>query len=123
MNYTQHRLPWGAEVFKAEVADRYPDAEFENDERDGIGIYRSLVVTTEHAKELGHLLVPIFESSDVRIAGWEANTGSITVFFTGTDEAENSEPFYLARVADTLLPAEPVKKPAKKAAKKAAPKT
>jgi hypothetical protein len=121
------RLPWGAEVFKAEVADRYPEATFEYADRDGLGVYRALRVTipTEDAlHELCSLIEPILESSDNRITGWigksRTEPDTVTFLFTGTDEAENSTPFYLARVADTLLPE---KKPAKKAAKKAAPKT
>ena len=114
------RLPYGAQTFRDEVKNLYPDALFDSDDRDGLGIYRSLGVvlaSKEEAEKLGELLVPIMESSDLRISGWWTNDSTLWVSFTGGDEAENPEPFYLARVADALLPATE-KKPAKKTAKK-----
>jgi hypothetical protein len=138
VTYNMQRLPYGAQVFEAEVKDRYPDAEFEYDDRDGLGIYRLLKIalSKEGSDELGELLAPIMESSDPRITGWIGMPGAITVMFTATDEAENNDPFHLARIADTLLPQSVVDKiekarekpedtkprPARKTAKKAAPK-
>lgn len=122
MNYPMQRLPYGAQVFEAEVKNLYPDATFDYDDRDGLGIYRTITIATESSGELGDLLEPIMDSSDPRIVGWIGSPGSITVVFTATDEAENAEPFYLARVRDTLLPASDPTPPKKRTTKKAAPK-
>lgn len=117
------RLPYGAQVFEAEVKNLYPTVEILPENRDGLGIYRRLdltFATVEEAEHLGELLVPIMESVDRRIYGWLADGDTLTVIFTSTDEAENPTPFYLARLADMLLPPTP---PAKKAVKKAPSKT
>jgi hypothetical protein len=105
-DYNLNRLPYGAEVFKAEVAERYPDATFEYDNRDGLGIYRALKIEFEHeddCAQLGEVLVPIMESSDPRIVGWVCEEPDrLTVVFTDTDEAEDTDPFHLDQVANLL---------------------
>lgn len=125
--YNLHRLPYAAETLRDEITAWDEDATFEGDERDGLGVYRVLVVDTGRAKELADLLRPVVEV-DSRIVEVYGTAVAVAVTFTDGNGAESREPFHLAGVSDVFNPVDEFQatlepepdKPAKKATNKKA---
>lgn len=103
------RNPRSAEKLIAELDALVPDLKVEQDDLDGLGVYRTYRLTSETHKGLPDVINAV---ADRRIVNSKAISNGVEVTFTHFVSADKVDPFRVDHAADLLSK----KKPAKKAA-------
>lgn len=119
-----NRSTYAAVVLAGEVMDLFPGLGYSNADKDGLGVYRSVVFYGEVAEDLDSLvkILELVAQTDHRVEGVHFEYREITVKISESDTTPwTRDPFHLAAVKGILDKAEAEKPaPKKRAAKKSA---